>query len=187
MADPETPDPKREHHIDWDQTRRQIRDRIQAQVGQDDPAIDDLTQQALIELLRVVRRDGASRLPGLIAVVARTTAIDEIRRRRRSRARSFDWKSSLDRIEGLPDPGENSWSDSAELLWFLLLEFMRERQAPCHDLALRYAEKGDWKTVAEESGKGYDAIRQQWSRCVRAFRKALRRDPGPFKDWLDDA
>lgn len=187
MAGFGTPDPKRERDIDWSRTRVQIRDRIRAQLGPGDGSLDDLTQQALIELLRVVRREGAHHLDGLIVVVARTTVIDDIRRRQRERARSVHWDVALEQIERRPGPGSDPPDHAAELLWFTLLEFLRVHDSPCYGLALAYAQLGDWKHVAESEQRSYDATRQQWSRCVRRFRDALKRDPGPFKEWLDDA
>lgn len=177
--------PIREGEIDWDATRSRLRGKIIAQLGKEDASVEDLTQQALIDILRLVRRDGARNLDGLVQVVARSTAIDEIRRRQRTRARHPSWESSLDLIEAMPNPGTDHWTDSAELLWFLLLEFFREHQAPCHDLARMYAELGTWDRAAESLGQSCDATRQQWSRCVKSFRRAIEKDPGPFKDWLD--
>ena len=187
MTDPEVPDSISDQPIDWNATRTRLRERITFQLGREDTSLEDLTQQAVITILRLSRRQEIRNLDGLIQVVARDTAIDEIRRRQRARARHDDWESSWRQIESLPDPSRHPWDGAEELLWFLLLEYLRQHQAPCHALAVRYAELGDWRKVAAEAGRSYVAVRQQWARCGKAFRAALKKDPGPFKEWVDGA
>lgn len=182
MAD--HPSPGAEPTIDWVQARALLRSRIARQLGTaHDPQIDDLTQEALIDLLRVVRRDGFRSLDGLATVIARSVVASEIRRRQRYRARFGDWQAHLDDVVELPGASRGEWDDPQQTLWFLLVEYFRSRHAPCLRLAELYATHGDWKQVAQALGRSHDAIRQQWSRCSRAFRDALRRDPGSFQDW----
>jgi hypothetical protein len=177
--------PQREHEIDWNRTRSALRARIHAQLGRCDAAqLDDLAHEGLVVILRLTRRVGARNLDGLIAVVGRNVAINEIRRRTRRRARSADWDQSLHRILRLPSSDLGEWDDSLRELWFLVLEFFRTRKAACYSLAVAYAELGDWKSVGGQLGLQHDAVRQQWARCARLFREELRRDPGPFRDWL---
>ncbi len=186
MSDSGSPGPKREQDIDWVRARARIRERLQQRLGRDDPALDDLTQQASIELLRVVRREGALTLEGLIAVVTRSIAVGEIRRRQRERGGKSRWEAENASPGGNPGPGSEHDGREPELLWFLLVQYLRAHDPRGHDLAVAYAEMGDWRQVAEAMGQGYDATRQQWSRATRRFMETLRRDPGPFKDWLDD-
>lgn len=186
MADPGTPDPKREQDIDWAWVRTRIRERLSHRLGREDPALDDLTHQAAIELLRVVRRDGATSLEGLIAAVALGTAVDEIRRRQRERNGKARWEAELANLERQGYPDFRDGSPDTGLLWFLLLQYLRTHDPPAHRLGVAYAELGSWPRVADSIGQNPDATRQQWSRSVRRFLKSLRRDPGPFEDWLDD-
>ena len=177
--------PRREREIDWDRARSQLRTRIRTQLGRcEETHLEDLTHEGLIVLLRVARRDGVRNLDGLVVTVARTVAINEIRRIKRRRAHLADWDQSLDQVLKLPSSSPHEWDESLQELWFLVLEFFRVRKAPCHSLAMAYAELGDWKASAERLGLEHDAARQQWSRCARMLRDELRRDPGPFRDWL---
>ena len=186
MSELGTPDPKREHDIDWAGARARIMQVLKSRLGPADASLDDLTQQASIHLLRVVRRDGALSLDGLISVIAGATAADEIRRRQREREGRLRWEVEIERLAEAPGPGDDPGHPDSELLWFLLVQFLRAHDPPGHALAVRYAELGGWRQVAESLGQGYDATRQQWSRSTRRFLDSLRRDPGPFKDWLDD-
>ena len=183
MAEPSIP--RHEHEIDWNRTRASLRVRIRAQLGRcEETELEDLAHEGLVVILRLARREGARNLDRLVSIVARNVAINEIRRRVRRRARVADWDQSLDQILRLPASDFSEWDDSLRELWFLVLEFFRVRKSSCYSLAAAYAELGDWKAVGEKRGLQHDAVRQQWSRCARLFRDELRRDPGPFRDWL---
>lgn len=186
MADSGTPDPKREHDIDWAWARTRIRERLSHRLGREDPALDDLTHQAAISLIRAVRRNGTTNLEGLIAVIAKGTAADEIRRRQRARRDLSDWEVELASLEDGTHPDSPNGSPDTDLLWFFLLEYLRTHDSHGHVLAVAFADLGNWRRVAESLGQSPDATRQQWSRSVRRFKKSLRRDPGLFDDRLDD-
>ena len=182
MADPSSP--KSEPEIDWNRARVMLRARISSLLGRSDPATEDLTQEALVDLLRVVRREGWRGSDGLLTVIARSVVASEIRRRQRYRLRFADWEQHLDKIVELPSGAAHEWDDPLRTLWFLLVEYFRVRKAPCLLIAERYAELEDWKAVAEATGQTHDSVRQQWSRCSRMFREELRRNPGPYQEWL---
>ena len=187
MADTPPDDVSGNPDIDWNALRATVRRTIQSQLGRADQAlIEDLTQEALIGILRVLRREPARDLTSLARAVARNTAIDEIRRRQRERRGLGALKEDSHAGGGSPLPVMDPLAESPEFLWFLLVEYFRSHNAPCHALALLYAEKGDWKSVAAALDLSHDAVRQQWSRCTKAFRAALMKDPGPFKEWLND-
>ena len=145
--------------------------------------LDDLASDATIELLRTSRCEGVRNLPALIAIIARNVAAGEIRRRGLWRRRFADWEQNSERIFELPS---KEWDDSLQLLWFMLVEHLRATDAPCHGLAIRYAELESWKAVAAELGVTHETVRQRWVRCTARFLDALRKDPGPFEDWLGD-
>ena len=63
--------------IDWGSASAQLRTRIRDRLGRcDDATLQDLTQEALIHLVREVRHNGARSLTGLIVVIARSTAVN---------------------------------------------------------------------------------------------------------------
>ena len=70
MADPSSP--KSEPEIDWNRARVMLRARISSLLGRSDPVTEDLTQEALVDLLRVVRREGWRGSDGLLTVIAQT-------------------------------------------------------------------------------------------------------------------
>ena len=179
MAAITPPNPPPEHVIDWRDARRRMKGVIQHhldRVSAED--LEDLASQALVDLLRAHRADGPIRnLSGLIQVIGRTTAIDEIRRRKRERARGP--LQTLDPTK-LPELPADEWDDRFETLWFLMLEFFRVHKSSCRDLALSYAELGDWNAVANAQGRGCDAVRKQWSRCTTLFRDELKRNSADF-------
>jgi hypothetical protein len=180
--------PSRESEIDWSRSRTLLRTRIHAQLGRcEKPQLEDLAHEALIILMRQARREGVRDLDGLVTLVARSVATNEVRRLKRKRSRLADWDQNLEQILRLPEADTGEWDDSLRELWFLLLEFFRVHHASCHLLAVTYAELGDWKAAGGRLGLEYDAVRQQWSRCAGLFRDELRRDPGQFRDWIGEA
>jgi len=178
-------DTRQDSEIDWLQARALMRERISLRLGPCDAAVlEDLTQEGIIQLLRLTRREAPRNLGGMVTVVARSVAIDEIRRRQRQRLRFADWESVLNQVGEASEAPLTDAGDS-ELLWFLMLEFFRRRRAPCLELAQSYSEHGNWRDVATAVGRGYEAVRQQWARCTKVFRDELERNPGPFREWTD--
>ena len=171
-----------EHQIDWKDTTRRLRAAIRMRLGPcDEQMLLDLVQEASVGLLRQVRREGARNLHGLISVIAHRTAIDEIRRRTRRRLRSenFDELS-----KDIPEESSGSSGDRLSRLWFLAMEFFRQNKSDCQDLGLKYAQLHGWELVARELGITTLAVRGRWSRCMKAFRDWLSRDPELMEEWL---
>jgi hypothetical protein len=184
----EPPGPHREQTIDWDESAARMRSMIRAHAGNITPEdLHDWTLIGLTKFLRKLRRDGHAKDPiALLATIASTTAKDYIRWIQRRRARFVDWEAHLDSIIDTAAPPEEV-EDERQVLWFLLVEYLRVHHAPCARLAQLYAEHGDWDKVAEAIGASATAVRKQWSRCTQAFRDELKRNPGRFQEWLNDA
>lgn len=172
-----------ETDIAWDEAAAFLRRRLQYQLsasGRD--AIDDLVQEALVRLLRAVRREPVENLEALMTEIARRTAIDWLRRRTR-------WNLIVDpanpSIDGVADPKGRAeeLGDPVDRLSFVVVEFFGARESACRDLAIAYFERQDWKAVAEARGRSHDAIRKQWSRCLELLRAAARSDRGPLMEW----
>jgi DNA-directed RNA polymerase specialized sigma24 family protein len=179
----EPPSAASEAEIQWDEASAFLRRRL----GYEVPAssrgqIDDLVQECLVRLLRVVRREPVENLEALMTEIARRTAIDCMRRRTR-------WKAIVE-PEGpgfaeLPDPRARAdeIGDPVERLHFVVLEFFTIREAPCRDLAAAFFTEQDWKAVAAARGRSHDAVRKQWSRCLGILRDAAREDPALLMEW----
>jgi DNA-directed RNA polymerase specialized sigma24 family protein len=168
--------------IDWAVTCQFLRKRLVAELpGVERATIDDLVQEALIRLLRAVRRGEVDNLEALSTVIARRTAIDHLRGAWR---RFFEQPGE----EGLdpPDPATLDPASSeppVEMIAFCTLEYFRSTESPCLDLARHYFAGRDWTVVANLTGKSQVAIRQQWSRCVKALRDAVRSNKNPLWSW----
>ena len=160
--------------IDWIHVRARVRRRIAFRLGSCDAAtLDDLTQEALVQLVRLSRSEPLRNPDAAATMVANRVVVDEIRRRRRRRQRLVDWEPVHTNAARAPVASD----DDPELRWFVLLELLRTRHPAGHALAQAYAEHGDWQSVARALGRGHDAVRQQWARCVLRCREAVRRDP----------
>lgn len=187
MGTPPTVDTLLEAQIDWEAARTRTMARIRAELpGWGRERIEDLAHEALIQLLRVVRREGIRNLDGLLGQVAKTTVIDAIRREQRRRARFSEVGEDLPEVPAPPVGPDDELADPLERLRFVVLEHFRRHDTACGGLALAFFSDEDWKTVAEGLGRTYDAVRQQWSRCVRALRAALASEAGPLFDWITE-
>jgi RNA polymerase sigma factor (sigma-70 family) len=186
MTDPD-PMPSRDDAIDWDQARSFLRERISAQLRPlDGPTLDDLTQEALVRLLRAVRREEATSLNGLMHEIARRTCIDLIRRRRRwAQVQRPMPEGELPAAAPTACDGR-ALGDPVERIRFTVLEYFRVNDAPCRSVAEAYFERQDWQSVAARLGRSHAAIRKQWWRCVQRLREAARHNPGWLADWLDE-
>src|SRR5262249_43586051 len=136
MTPPTPPSVRLEAEVDWTEARRFIQSVIRHQLGHADPArIEDLTQEALVHLLRALRREGARNLEGLMTVIARRTAIDAIRTRVRwdPLVRPLD-----DERDDPPDPTTihpEAFGDPDERIRFTVLQFFEGRSPGCRLLA----------------------------------------------------
>lgn len=186
MPDPDSM-PPRDDAIQWDDARRFMRERIAAQLQPlDGPLLDDLTQEALVRLLRAVRREEAMRPEGLMHEIARRTCIDLIRRRRRWGLVLRPMPEGEPNVAAPPSRDGRFLGDPVERIRFTVLEYFRVNEAPCREVAEAYFDGQDWQSVAARMGRSHAAIRKQWSRCVQRLREAARRNPGWLADWLDE-
>lgn len=190
MADRSSDDPVPIQEPDWKALREIACDAVAAQFPRADRSwVEDAAHECLILVSRWRERETVRDLQALTRKIARAVAVDAHRRNQRELERNRRW--SEDRgagPDGTAHPADGFEPEAdPELLWFLVLEYFRLNQSACRDLALLYVKLGNWRDVASAAGTTYEAVRQQWSRCRRAFVGALRRDPGPFREWLDDA
>jgi DNA-directed RNA polymerase specialized sigma24 family protein len=171
-----------ETEIPWEEAGAFVRRRLRIELpASSQGQVDDLAQESLVKLLRVVRREPVNNLEALMTEIARRTAIDWLRRRTRWSALVTDAPLADEvadpeaRVDGVGDP--------VERLHFVVLEFFDAREARCRDLAVAYFAERDWGAVAVSQGRSHEAVRKQWSRCLELLRAAARSDPGWLMDW----
>jgi len=174
--------PQTETEIDWARARTFLLRRIRRKLDrlpEDDR--QDLVQMALLRLIRTVRLEPARNLEGLMSKIAHDVIVDFLRRRRR-------WSILLGSVH-VTDPSQQTapcpeqFGDPDERLRFTVMEFFRQRQGSCLELALAFFQETDWRTVASRMDTGYGAVRQKWSRCVALLRDAARKNPGLLLEW----
>lgn len=145
--------------------------------------VQDVTQEAAIRLIRMLRREGASNLEALMSVICQRATTDFIRRQTRHPS---------------PEPLDEQGPDSAtppntlraselERLQFALLELFRTQDAKCHELATAYFKERDWRSVAKDLNESHAAIRQQWQRCRAKVKKVARRCPDYLLEWARES
>lgn len=170
---------------DWSRLAR-IADRNIRHVlpGSSDEWVEDLRQEALVRLMRALRHAEARNLEALTTEIARRTAIDHLRSRRRWEALVEPW--SGDTADPLvEDPGLAG--DPLERVRFEVMAFFERGHSECLELARAYFREMDWGTVAATTGRSQEAVRKQWSRCVAALRAAVRTDPDGLWRWVRSA
>jgi RNA polymerase sigma factor (sigma-70 family) len=175
--------PPVEQDIHWDRARDFVRRRLSFELPA--PAhglLDDLTQECLVRLLRVVRRERVDNLEALLTVLARRTAVDALRRRSRWRALITEDETAI-ALAADPHARADEPGDPLERLRFVVVEYFVAHDARCRELAVAYFAGRDWKAVAVASGRSHDLIRKQWSRCLELLRAAARDERGPLFEW----
>ena len=177
------PSAAHETEIAWDEAAVFLRRRLNVHLSPSGrEAIDDLVQEALIRLLRVVRREPIENLEALMTEIARRAAIDWLRRRTRWNAIVDPTGASFEEVADPRVPGDDL-GDPLDRLSFVVVEFFAARESGCRDLATAYFAERDWKAVAEARGRSHDAVRKQWSRCLELLRAAARSDRESLMDW----
>ncbi|HKQ59507.1 MAG TPA: sigma-70 family RNA polymerase sigma factor [Candidatus Eisenbacteria bacterium] len=184
MSTPAPPGAKQEADVHWDEARAFLKRVVRKHFGRpDETQIDELTQEALVLLLRAVRREGARNLEGLMTVIGRRVVIDYIRNRQRwariVQPMADDGPEPSDPSAGTPE----TFGDPDQRTRFVVLEYFQARSPKCHELALAFFGEEDWRRVATRLGQAYSAIRQQWSRCVKTLREAARSGTGLMLEW----
>lgn len=186
MSPPRDPS---EHSFDWEQLRASVRRRIAFHLqGWPAEEIDDATQDVLFKLLRFLDRSGPpDNVDGLLTVIARRTAVERIRARSRRPA-----------LEGVQEDSAVTLDEAARhelaqleerVRWkaFQVIEFFRENQAPCLELAEARAQGIDLKQVAADTQQSHAALLQRWSRCMRRLRAAILGGKLRWDEPEDDA
>jgi RNA polymerase sigma factor (sigma-70 family) len=182
---------RRETEVDWEQARRFVRQCLSSRLRRgDDADIDDLCQDALVRLVRAIRREEVHNLEALMNVIAQRTLIDFLQKRRR-----WNILLEVEQVEAAARDRHGFTATPADLpgdpqgrVEFVVLEFFAGRSPNCHELARAFFRDRAWPTVASKLGLSHDAVRARWTRCLRTLRAALGQDPGlaPLAEWAPD-
>ncbi len=156
---------------DWPEAARFLRARLRRLLpGCQAVDIEDLTQEALIDLVRTSRHERIRNLDALLNTLARRKAIDLVRRRDR-------WSALVRPLsDGDDDDSPARWrgTDPAERLAFVVLQFFARERSSCEPLARAFLAGHDWVQVGAALHLEGAAVRKQWSRCVAHLRRTLK-------------
>jgi RNA polymerase sigma factor (sigma-70 family) len=152
------------------------RNQIRSRLGSADPHdLDDLSQEAMIRLLRFTRREAPESLEALARSIADRVSIDFIRRRSRWRLVLNENVDLAELDELIPAVSVEHWGDPSERVGRVLTRCFQG--APeCFRLAEKFLANVTWSVVAEELGQSHAAVRQRWKRCLDSVRKDLEGD-----------
>ena len=155
--------------------------------GSNDELIEDLSQEAMVRVMRAVRLAPARNLEALTSEIARRTAIDHLRSRRRWDALVTPWTPEADEAEETSEsshPGPRG--DPLERARFAVMGLFEKEHSGCLELARWYFRDVSWSEVSDQLGRTPEALRKQWSRCIAALRRAVRTDPDCLWRWSRD-
>jgi len=180
-----SPDRQDTAPLDWDQARLRFRRLLQSMAGSADPyLLDDLVQESCVRLLRVSRRAPVREPEALMAVLARRTWIDHLRRAVRTRERFTALGEDYDRV-GDPNPASSpDLGDPGERLALVVQEiFLEHGSHECLELLRGFLAVGSWRALAGRMNVNYSAVRKRWSRCLAVPRAELAAD-ADLASWL---
>lgn len=166
--------------LDWVAAARTLRGLLRNRnSGLNPDEIEDLVQEALIDLVRIARKQKVENLPALLTTLAKRRAADLFRRRTR-------WRRLQDPLLAESQASLSADLDHVERLAFAVLRYLEAVGAPCTELARLHMHGHEWPEVAQQRGSTVEAIRKQWSRCLARFREALVSSPGQatLAPWL---
>jgi DNA-directed RNA polymerase specialized sigma24 family protein len=168
-----------EQPINWEYARAFILSYLRRRLDGVDPSdIQDVTQEAMVRLIRVSRTAQIRNLEALMLKIARRCSVDFFRKRQRWQVMSEPIEVH---IESVADPRSDPPSrlgDPKERIEFIVLEFFHGRSEICWSLAMAFFEGRSWTSVARALSKSPEAIRKQWERCRLMLRKAIDEDGG---------
>jgi DNA-directed RNA polymerase specialized sigma24 family protein len=159
--------------VDWDAVSSSARRGLAARMGgfrTED--IEDSVQDACTAYFLFVRRNGAPphSPESLLFKIVRGIAANAIRRRQRERAAL----SNPELGASLYSTDERNLFEALETTVFLLREYFLLKKAACAELADLRARDGSLKDHANAKGISHDTTRQDWSRCAKLIRDAVR-------------
>ena len=176
-----------EKSMDWTSARAFLLARIRHRLDREPKELhEDLAQIALVKLLRACRREAIESPNAFMTVLADGVVTDYLRWRRRWRLlMTGSDEGALEVAAEFADFAALE-GDPLERLRFVVLEYFVTEDAKCADLAREFFADVPWKEVAERRGEKHNTVIQQWSRCVKRLRQAVRGDRNPLLEWTDE-
>lgn len=161
--------------IDWTYCRTFVNEYVARLIGRvaDASDVEDVTSEALVSVLRVVRRSGVQNLDALLTHAANLRSRDWWRRHYAGK--------KLSDIDDVPPTmlGTEPFDGcrQLDLVRFAILEFFERHGTSCIDLARAFFDEQDWAVVAQKTRRSHAAVRKQWSRCIEVLRQAIVAEP----------
>jgi DNA-directed RNA polymerase specialized sigma24 family protein len=139
--------------------------------------LEDVTHEALVGLVRAIRRQKPESLEALQVVIAKRAAIDWIREQKRERL--------LVPSDGLVDriAGRDLAQETQHMFW-VVREYFLQSADDCVPLFDARFEGHEFDELARAASRTSAAMRKQWSRCCEKAREALLAEGGALADWV---
>lgn len=175
-----------ESEIQWDDARAFLRRRLATRLRGVDPGeIEDLTQEAMIRLLRAVRREGARSLEALMTTIAERTRNDFLKKwmNRGKRDQPIEeFEPLLAEPSGDASAALQALEDDPGRVAFLILQLVGRIQPSALPLLEAKMRGKSLEEVAREQRRTALAVRKEWSRVAQKLRDYASAHPEAFGD-----
>ena len=170
--------PSFDSDIDWVEVRAYFRTALARSLDAHERSqLDDLVQEACIRLLRALGREAVRELDGLMAVIARRTLVDHVRRRTLWRKWFREWHPDSEVHIIAQCEAELEFGSPLERVELVVLElFAKHAREECAELAQSFFEDRGWKQAAMKLEMEEATVRKRWSRCLSFLRTELQQD-----------
>ena len=74
-----------------------------------------------------------------------------------------------------------------DLFRFVVLEHLKQHDAPCHELAMDFYSEPSWTAVARRLQVRHVTVIRRWSRCMEQVRELAYAQRGPVWEWAREA
>jgi RNA polymerase sigma factor (sigma-70 family) len=145
--------------------------------------IEDMASDAVVRLMRAVRRGGIESLKAMQVTIAKRTAIDRLRKKGWTLPAGGDF-ADPDAVVNLAAPSEELDESTSRIdIEFYLRELFELLPAGCRQLFEHWIETLNLKVVAQRLGITHVAVRKRRERCQDRAREILAADTGPLGAW----
>lgn len=139
--------------------------------------LEDCAGEALVRLVRALRRERPRSLEALQVTIAKRVAFDWIRDQKHRRLHVRE-DNILDNV-----PSRDLSNETRHMFW-LVREYFCQAAVDCVPLLDARLQGYEWEEVARDVQKTSVGVRQQWTRCCEKARSALMAEGGMIARWL---